>query len=99
MKILCVNCVISEFGGVEYTSMNLARELAARGHEVHFLGASGIKPQLRPAGRSDENLDSSGPPVHLHFEQFPRIYPLGEKRGFVQKLIWHMQDLFDPRNE
>lgn len=99
MKILCVNCVISEFGGVEYTSMNLARELAKRGHEVHFLGASGVKPQLRPSGQSDEKFESSDAIVHFHFEKFPRIYPLGEKRGLFQKLIWHAQDLFDPRNE
>ena len=32
-------------------------------------------------------------------EIFPRIYRIGEDRGFLSKLIWHVQDLAHPKNE
>ena len=42
--LLCVNYVISAFGGVEFAAMNLASGLiTARGHEVHFLAADRSK--------------------------------------------------------
>jgi glycosyltransferase involved in cell wall biosynthesis len=97
MKILCVNCIISEFGGVEFAAINLARKLADRGHEVHFLGASGIKSQMEPKSGAGELRASDR--LHLHFRGFPRIYPLGERHDAVRNLIWHVQDLLHPANE
>jgi glycosyltransferase involved in cell wall biosynthesis len=99
MRILCVNCVISEFGGVEFAALNLARKLAERGHEVHVLGALGAEAQLAPKddNATDEARATGG--LQLHFRRFPRIYPLGEQHGSVRKLIWHVQDLLHPANE
>lgn len=99
MRILCVNCVISEFGGVEFAAMNLARGLADRGHEVHFLGALGAQPQLRPREHEGNEAELAGNRLHFHYGKFPRIFPLGEKRGGLAKLIWHVQDLLHPQNE
>ena len=99
MKILCVNGIISEFGGVEFAAMNLARKLADRGHEVHFLGASGAQPQLRPTGHEAGDAHLQGNRVQFHFGRFPRIYPLGEHHGSLRKVIWHAQDLLHPANE
>jgi glycosyltransferase involved in cell wall biosynthesis len=98
MKVLCVNCVISEFGGVEFAAMNLARALAARGHEVHFLGAQTAKVQLRPKA-SGAALGEDFGEVRTHYRDFPRIYPLGGHAGALRKLIWHLQDLGNPANE
>jgi glycosyltransferase involved in cell wall biosynthesis len=100
MKILCVNCVISEFGGVEFAAMNLALGLIDRGHEVHFLGAEGQSAQMRPVGMAAENIPNARPDgIHRHYRRFPRIYPLGAKRGPLLKLIWHFQNLTHPANE
>ena len=96
MNILFVNGIISEFGGVEFAAMNLARGLVRRGHQLHFVGALGAQPQLRPKGQEPESASDH---IHLHFEKFPRIYPLGEPRGGLAKMIWHVQDLLHPRNE
>lgn len=97
MKILCVNCIISEFGGVEFAAMNLARKLAQRGHEVHFLGALGLRSQMEPNGGADQLR--SADQLHFHFGQFPRVFPLGERRGAIKNMIWHAQDLWHPANE
>lgn len=98
MRILCVNSVISIFGGVEFSAMSLADELIGRGHEVHFLGASGITPQLRPTGHNETTVDAQDT-ILRHYREFPRIYPLGERHGTLRKLIWHAQDLAHPANE
>ena len=98
MKILCVNCTISEFGGVEFAAINLARKLADRGHEVHVLGASGVKPQLQPKGEVADHARSADR-LHFHLAQFPRIFPLGERHDALRNLIWHAQDLLHPANE
>jgi glycosyltransferase involved in cell wall biosynthesis len=100
MRVLCVNYVISEFGGVEFAAMNLASGLVNRGHDVHFLAAAGQATPLDP----DRDSAASPPqryqwPIHCHYRKFPRIYPIGEKRGLLQKLIWHVQDLAHPKNE
>jgi glycosyltransferase involved in cell wall biosynthesis len=99
MKILCVNCVISEFGGVEFAAMNLALGLIDRGHEVHFLAAEGQKAQMRPVGTAVENAPNATDGIHRHYRRFPRVYPLGEKHGPLFKLIWHFQNLAHPANE
>jgi glycosyltransferase involved in cell wall biosynthesis len=96
MRILCVNSVISMFGGVEFSAMGLADELAKRGHDVHFLGASGLTPQLRPIGQHETSGDQG---IRRHYRRFPRTYPLGERHGILRKLIWHAQDLAHPANE
>ena len=100
MRILCVNSVISEFGGVEYAAMNLARGLASRGHEVHFLGALGQRSKLAPSSIEHETneLDRCGDIV-LHQRKFDRPYRLGERRNVITKAIWHLRDLADPANE
>jgi glycosyltransferase involved in cell wall biosynthesis len=100
MKVLCVNCVISEFGGVEFAAMNLALGLIERGHEVHFLAAEGQKAQMRPSGLPAEN-DAKGRQdgIHRHYRRFPRIYPLGEQHGLLRKIVWHVQNLAHPANE
>jgi glycosyltransferase involved in cell wall biosynthesis len=95
MKILCVNSVFSEFGGVEFAAFNLAEQLARRGHDVHFLSAEGANAALKPKQGAAERKS----PVQSHKRSFPRIYPLGEKHGVVRKLIWHLQDLGHPENE
>jgi glycosyltransferase involved in cell wall biosynthesis len=96
MRLLCVNSVISTFGGVEFSAMGLADELVKRGHDVHFLSARGVTPQLRPAGREEPRIN---PDIRVHCREFPRIYPLGERRGAMRKLMWHIQDLAHPSNE
>jgi len=100
MRILCVNSIISEFGGVEFAAMNLAHGLADRGHEVHFLGAQGQKASLRP---SDQKIAATGQDnlgkIRLHYRAFPRPYALGENGTLLRKAIWHIQDLMDPANE
>jgi glycosyltransferase involved in cell wall biosynthesis len=95
MRILCVNSVISRFGGVEFSAMGLADELVARGHEVHFLAAAGVTPRLLPTGK--EEATSEG--ILHHYRKFPRIYPLGERHGLLRKWVWHVQDLAHPANE
>ena len=100
MKVLCVNCVISEFGGVEFAAMNLALGLIDRGHEVHFLAAEGQKAQMRPSGlpeQSDAKVERDR--IRRHYRKFPRIYPLGEQHGPLLKLVWHLQNLTHPANE
>jgi glycosyltransferase involved in cell wall biosynthesis len=100
MKILCVNSVISEHGGAEFAATSLAYGLADRGHEVHFLGAKGQKSQMQPLGRASEIVKlTHDRKIQLHYREFPRIYPLGEKHGNIRKLIWHVQDLAHPANE
>src|ERR1700730_15254813 len=100
MKVLCVNCVISEFGGVEFAAMNLALGLIDRGHEVHFLAAEGQKAQMRPSGlpeQNDKKVKRDG--IRRLYRKFPRIYPLGEQHGLLRKLVWHFQNLAHPANE
>jgi glycosyltransferase involved in cell wall biosynthesis len=100
MKVLCVNCVIGEFGGVEIAAMNLASGLADRGHEVHFLAAIGQSTQLTPRGRSNrDSPQNRRDKIHPHYRKFPRTYPLGENHGFLRKFLWHAQDLAHPTNE
>ena len=100
MRVLCVNYVISAFGGVEFAAMNLASGLIARGHDVHFLAAEGQRAPLAPgSAASDHAAQDSYSPLRRHYRDFPRIYPVGEKRGFIQKLIWHTQDIAHPANE
>lgn len=96
MRILCVNSIITAFGGVEFSAIGLADEFVRRGHEVHFLGASGLTPQLRPVGKDET---SPGHGIEHHYRRFPRIFSLGERHGTLRKLIWHLQDLAHPANE
>lgn len=100
MRILCVNSIISEFGGVEFAATNLAYGLADRGHEVHFLGAKQQKalsnpPEQEVGSPEAERLKK----IHRHYQVFPRPYALGEKGSSLRKAIWHIQDLADPANE
>jgi glycosyltransferase involved in cell wall biosynthesis len=100
MKILCVNSVISDHGGAEFAAMNLASRLADRGHEVHFLGS---KNQESRREVSEQGIEGFEPirfgKVHLHYREFPRTYPLGEKHRGLRKLLWHLQDAAYPTNE
>ncbi len=100
MRILCVNSIISEFGGIEFAAMNLAYGLADRGHEVHFLGTRQqntiSNPSERELGPAEaERLNK----IHRHYQVFPRPYALGEKGSSLSKVIWHIRDLADPANE
>jgi glycosyltransferase involved in cell wall biosynthesis len=100
MKVLCVNCVISEFGGIEIAAMNLASGLVDRGHEVHFLAAAGQRAPLTPSDHNDSDLlQDCRKKIHRHYKKFPRTYPLGENHGFLRKCLWHAQDLAHPANE
>jgi glycosyltransferase involved in cell wall biosynthesis len=92
MKILCVNSVISKYGGAEFAAMNLALGLSARGHEIHYLGG---KAQI---AQQCHGQDERGK-INLHYREFPRTYPLGEKHGKFRKLVWHIQDIAHPTNE
>ena len=74
MRILCVNCIFSEFGGVEFAAINLGEALAKRGHSVHFLSAAGTQSPLKP----QSSASYSGSLIKSHTRRFPRIYPLGE---------------------
>ena len=100
MRILCVNSIISEFGGVEFAAMNLAYGLADRGHDVHFLGA---KDQRALSNFSDQEVGSPEAErlrkIHRHYRVFPRPYALGEKRNSLRRALWHIQDLAAPANE
>jgi glycosyltransferase involved in cell wall biosynthesis len=100
MRILCVNSIISEFGGVEFAAMNLAYGLADRGHEVHFLGAKDQKAPSNQAGQEVGSPESERlRKIHRHYQVFPRPYALGEKSNSLRKALWHIQDLADPANE
>jgi glycosyltransferase involved in cell wall biosynthesis len=100
MKILCVNTTFSIFGGIEFAAMNLALGLLDRGHEVHFLATRGDQ-----LASSSCCCGAQGPQppdklkIHHHFREFPRTYSLGESRGVLQKLFWHIQDVCRPANE
>lgn len=100
MRVLCVNSIISEYGGAEFAAMNLAAGLASRGHDVHFLGLREAASHLQ---RSDMGSSAFALAVKhnikLHREHVPRTYPLGQKHGPLRKLIWHIQDLTNPANE
>ena len=100
MKILCVNCVFSEFGGVEIAALNLASGLVERNHEVHFLAARSRKSPLEPLDDSGDGArGESRPGIHCHYRSFPRTYAMGERHGFMRKFLWHAQDLLHPANE
>ena len=100
MKVLCVNSVYSQFGGVEIAAINLASGLADRGHEVHFLAAKGHKAQLAPSNGGTVNSEQRHTTkIHCHYRKFPRTHPLGENHGFLRKFLWHVQDLVHPTNE
>ena len=99
MRVLCVNSVISEFGGVELAAINLARGLAERQHEVHFLAAGDQRSQLEPRAQLQDNYPDPGENIRRHYRPFPRTYPLGEQHGTLRKLFWHIQDLAHPSNE
>ena len=77
MKILCVNCTISEFGGVEFAAINLARKLADRGHEVHVLGASGVRPQLQPKGEVADQTPTPPSDCISTSRSFPEFFRWG----------------------
>ena len=99
MRILCVNSLISEFGGVEFAAMNLAYGLADRGHEVHFLGTKeqkALPPHEQKVGSPEAARLKN---IHRHYQLFPRPYALGEKANSFRKAVWHIQDLADPANE
>jgi glycosyltransferase involved in cell wall biosynthesis len=100
MRILCVNSIISERGGAELSAINLALGLADRGHEIHFLGS---KDKICHSGSREQESEISEltrlGKIHLHYRKFPRTYPLGERRGGLRKLLWHIQDLAHPTNE
>jgi glycosyltransferase involved in cell wall biosynthesis len=99
MKILCVNCVFSEFGGVEIAALNLASGLVERGHEVHFLAARSQRSPLAPGDDGDNGApDSSRLGIQRHYRSFPRTYAMGEHHGFLRKFLWHAQDLLHPDN-
>lgn len=95
MRVLCVNSVFSEFGGVEFAAVNLAERLAERGHSVHFLAALGANIQLQP----QRGAAARPSRVQVHKRRFPRIFALGEKHGGIKKLVWHLQNLAHPENE
>lgn len=100
MRILCVNSVISEFGGIEYAAMNLARGLARRGHELHFLGAQGQRTKIGPALKDTiiDELDRDSN-VWFHQRRFYRPYRLDQRGNLLTKAIWHLRDLAAPANE
>jgi glycosyltransferase involved in cell wall biosynthesis len=98
MKILCVNSVISEYGGAEFAAMNLALGLANRGHEIHFLGAKDEISPMEDHGHEARGLGGNDK-IKFYHRNFPRIYPLGEKHGNLRKIIWHIQDVIHPTNE
>ncbi len=80
--------------------MNLARGLAARGHEVHFLGAINKgAPTNYSEGQPAEQKQSWLENIQPHYRTFPRPYPLGEKGNLIRKALWHIQDLASPTNE
>ena len=100
MKILCANCVFSEFGGVEIAALNLASGLVERGHEVHFLAARSQRSPLAPRIDGGNGVTGdSRPGIHCHYRSFPRTYSMGEQHGFIRKFLWHAQDLLHPANE
>jgi glycosyltransferase involved in cell wall biosynthesis len=100
MRILCVNSIITEFGGVEFAAMNLAYGLADRGHDVHFLGAKDQKALLNPSNQEVGSTKAERlRKIHCHYQVFPRPYALGEKSNSLRKALWHIQDLADPANE
>jgi len=99
MRILCVNSVISEFGGVEFAAMNLAYGLADRGHELHFLGSrQQSATSVLPNAMSTAEANRVGK-IHRHYREFPRPYALGERGTSLRKALWHIQDLAAPANE
>jgi glycosyltransferase involved in cell wall biosynthesis len=100
MTVLCVNSVISDYGGVEFAAMNLAFGLAQRGHSIHFLGTKGHGPQVGLPALSGGNSEPTWHEmINCHYEEFPRTYPLHEKHWLPRKLLWHLQDLAHPANE
>jgi len=96
MRILCVNSIIDEFGGVGFAARNLAHGLADRGYEVHLFGSQYRNGSIDSNSATRQNNPGK---VELHTRPFPRPYALNEKRDSFHKAIWHIQDLLDPANE
>jgi glycosyltransferase involved in cell wall biosynthesis len=80
------------FGGAEVSAMNSMRWLRDNGHEVGAITtAEDGEPEL--AGADVDGIRVwrlRWPRTHTHLRH--------EQAGRLQKLLWHLQDHFDPRN-
>ena len=95
MKCLLISTLFPPdmLGGAEFACCELAKWLAEEGHEVHV---------LTTAKAWDEQQEGEGiNGLSMWRVSMPRPYPalLHPSNGGVKKLIWHLQDHFDPRNE
>jgi glycosyltransferase involved in cell wall biosynthesis len=94
VKILVVSAFYPPYtiGGAEICARNLNNWLTAHGHEVAVVTAA-------PSAESAcWNAEYEG--YRLYRVEVPRIYTVFEANTAPewQKPIWHLQDLFDPRN-
>jgi glycosyltransferase involved in cell wall biosynthesis len=94
MKILLLASVFPPkiIGGAELSAHALAKWLAGRGHEVGVLTvAQRVEDEVR--GQLIDGL-------RVWRIKFPRLHTQHEHRAkaMPSKLLWHLQDHFDPRN-
>ena len=95
MKCLLISTLFPPdmLGGAEFACCELAKWLAEEGHEVHV---------LTTAKTSDEQQKGEAiNGLSIWRISMPRPYPalLHPSNGGMKKMIWHLQDHFDPRNE
>ena len=95
MKCLIISTLFPPdmLGGAELACSELAKWLVEQGHEVHV---------LTTAKAQDEQLEGekiNG--LNMWRIYMSRPYPafFHPSNGGVKKMIWHIQDHFDPRNE
>jgi glycosyltransferase involved in cell wall biosynthesis len=97
MKILILSSIFPPhiFGGAEVAAYNMARLLVARGHEVHVATTAEL-------GEPPAWGEAMAEGYKLYRLDIPRQHTLFGRQehggGAAQKVIWHAQDYFDPRN-
>jgi len=95
MRILTVSALFPPFvqGGAEISAHNLATWLVDQGHEVSVLTTAPTS--------ADEVWDAVEGGCRIFRVSPPRAYSAFEasRAPGWKKPLWHLQDLFDPRNE
>ena len=95
MKCLLISSLFPPdmLGGAEFACAELAKWLAEQGHDVHVLTTAKV-PEEQAMGVKRDGLT-------IWSIYMPRPYSMfahGQGEGKIKKVLWHLQDHFDPRN-
>lgn len=95
MKVLILSAIFPPhvIGGAEMCAFDLAKKMAADGHDVRVM-------TLCEKGDKEEWNAPSGYGFSVYRLRNPRAYSLLEQTGVrvFPKILWHLQEYFDPRN-